>query len=86
MDGGMENANKTTLAVCALLVVMKVFKTVVVTRIQRGHGHLDPDRKFGIISRAGQSKTIYTPQVYIYDSLLTGFIIRCKLTFNNINA
>ena len=63
MDGGMENANKTTLATCALLVVMKVFKTVVVTRIMRGHGHLDPDRKFGIISRAGHSKTIYTPQV-----------------------
>ena len=64
MDGGMEFANKTTLATCALLVVMKVFKTVVVTRIMRGHGHLDPDRKFGIISRAGHSKTIYTPQVY----------------------
>ena len=43
MDGGMENANKTTFAVCALLVVLKVFKTVVVTRIMRGHGHLDPD-------------------------------------------
>jgi hypothetical protein len=81
MDGGMENANKTTLAVCALLVVLKVFKTVVVTRIMRGHGHLDPDRKFGIISRAGHSKTIYTPQVHIYD-----FIIRCKLIFHIIDA
>ena len=36
MDGGMENANKTTLAICALLVAVKVFKTVVVTRIMRG--------------------------------------------------
>jgi hypothetical protein len=80
MDGGMENANKTTFAVCALLVVL-IFKTVVVTRIMRGHGHLDPDRKFGIISRAGHSKTIYTPQVHIYD-----FIIRCKLIFHIIDA
>ena len=63
MDGGMENSNKTTLAISALLVVMGVFKTVVVTRIMRGHGHLDPDRKFGIISRASHSKTLYTPQV-----------------------
>ena len=65
MDGGMENANKTTLAICALLVAVKVFKTVVVTRIMRGHGHLDPDRKFGIISRASHSKTLNTPQVVI---------------------
>lgn len=63
MDGGMENSNKTTLAISALLVVMGIFKTVVVTRIMRGHGHLDPDRKFGIISRASHSKTLYTPQV-----------------------
>ncbi len=78
MDGGMENANKTTLALCALLVVMGVFKTVVVTRIMRGHGHLDPDRKFGIISRASHSKTIYTPQVIISTSIplcLLGTII-----------
>jgi hypothetical protein len=65
MDGGMENANKTTLAICALLVAVKVFKTVIVTRIMRGHGHLDPDRKFGIISRASHSKTLNTPQVLI---------------------
>ena len=65
MDGGMENANKTTLAICALLVAVKVFKTVVVTRIMRGHGHLDPDQKFGVISRSSRSKTIATPQVYI---------------------
>ena len=66
MDGGMENNNKTTLALCALLVALKVFKTVVVSRIMRGHGHLDPDQKFGIISRAGHAKTIDTPQVIIY--------------------
>ena len=63
MDGGMENANKTTLSICALLVAMQVFKTVVVSRIMRGHGHLDPDQKFGSISRASHSKTLDTPQV-----------------------
>ena len=63
MDGGMENNNKTTLAICALLSALRVFKTVIVTRIMRGHGHLDPDQMFGTISRGSRSKTIDTPQV-----------------------
>ena len=63
MDGGMENNNKTTLAICALLSALRVFKTVIVTRIMRGRGHLDPDQMFGTISRGSRSKTIDTPQV-----------------------
>lgn len=63
MDGGMENNNKTTLAICALLSALRVFKTVIVTRIMRGHGHLDPDQMFGTIFRGSRSKTIDTPQV-----------------------
>ena len=59
----MENNNKTTLAICALLSALRVFKTVIVTRIMRGHGDLDPDQMFGTISRGSRSKTIDTPQV-----------------------
>jgi hypothetical protein len=65
MDGGMENNNKTTYAICALLCALGVFKTVIVSRIMRGHGHLDPDQKFGVISRSSRSKTIATPQVHL---------------------
>ena len=79
MDGGMENSNKTTLAISALLVVMGVFKTVVVTRIMRGHGHLDPDRKFGIISRASHSKTLYTPQVTSSIIIIQSFYVNSMI-------
>lgn len=37
MDGGSENSNKTTLLIMSLLVAHRVFKTVLMTRIMRGH-------------------------------------------------
>mmetsp|Transcript_9710 Transcript_9710/g.13363 ORF Transcript_9710/g.13363 Transcript_9710/m.13363 type:complete len:349 (+) Transcript_9710:1536-2582(+) len=46
------------------MVVHRVFKHIVISRIPRGHGHLDPDSKFGMISRAGHGRTLYTPQQY----------------------
>jgi len=63
MDGGSENYNKTTFAIYALLVACGVFKTIICCRQSRGHGHLDADQKFGVVSRNTRKKHINTPQV-----------------------
>ena len=62
MDGGSENNNKTTLAILALLVACGVFRTVIVCRMSRGHGHLDNDQKYGVVTRTTRKKLINTPQ------------------------
>ena len=63
MDGGSENYNKTTLAILSLLVACGIFKTVIVSRMSRGHGHLDNDQKYGVVTRTTRKKLINTPQV-----------------------
>ena len=64
IDGGPENANKSTLALMALLVVSGVFQQVILSRIPRGHGHLDNDSKYGVVSRGSKKRPINTPQVF----------------------
>ena len=65
MEGGSENYNKTTLAIISLLVACGVFRTVIVCRMSRGHGHLDNDQKYGVVARTTRKKLINTPQVSI---------------------
>ncbi len=65
MDGGSENYNKTTLAFLALLVACGVFRTIIVCRMSRGHGHLDNDQKYGVVTRTTRKKFINTPQVRV---------------------
>ena len=64
IDGGPENANKSTLALMALLVASGIFQQVILSRIPRGHGHLDNDGKYGVVSRGSKKRPIHTPQVF----------------------
>ena len=72
MDGGSENYNKTTLAILALLVACGVFRTVIVCRMSRGHGHLDNDQN---VTRTTRKKLINTPQVSLCTILIVVLLI-----------
>ena len=65
MDGANENANKYTLALCELLVSIKLVDKIVVTRLPVGHTHEDIDARFGNIWTYIREKTVATPQKYL---------------------
>jgi hypothetical protein len=61
IDGGSENANKTILAICELLIARGLTKKIVVTRLPPGHTHEDIDGRFGVIWRDLVKRHIHTP-------------------------
>lgn len=63
IDGGSENANKYTLAICELLIVRRLCKKVVLTRLPVGHTHENIDAKFALIWVEARNETILTPAV-----------------------
>ncbi|KAJ1396622.1 hypothetical protein B484DRAFT_438812, partial [Ochromonadaceae sp. CCMP2298] len=75
IDGGAENANEETLAICCLLVsrynpnykidgIGLGIKQIIVTRLPPGHTHEDCDAQFGVIWRTTRRKPILTPNEY----------------------
>jgi len=64
VDGGAENANVVTLAMCELLVAKGIVKKLVLTRLLVGHTHCDMDAIFGVIRKKFRDLTILTPQQY----------------------
>ena len=63
-DGGSENANKTFLAICELLVASRIRRTLYVTRLPVGHTHEDIDGVFSRIWTALRNDCAITPQDY----------------------
>lgn len=63
IDGGSENANKYTLAVCELLIIRRLCKKIVLTRLPVGHTHENIDGKFALIWVEARNETILTPSV-----------------------
>lgn len=47
VDGGSENANIWTLAICEFLIAKRLTKRIYLTRLLVGHTHEDIDGKFG---------------------------------------
>lgn len=64
VDGGSENANKTVLAVCEMLIAMGLTERIEYCRLMVGHTHEDIDGRFGRIWLNIQSKHVTTPQEY----------------------
>lgn len=64
VDGGAENANKTVLAFCELLVGRRVFKYVFLNRLMVGHTHEDIDGKYGNLWSYVRKRIMATPQDY----------------------
>lgn len=64
IDGGSENANKYMLAVCELLVLKRLCKRVVLTRLPPGHTHEDIDALFAKIWKAIRGDAVLTPEQY----------------------
>lgn len=67
VDGGSENANKCTLAMCELLVARRLCTKVVLTRLPVGHTHENIDGKFALIWVEARNSSILTPQVSAID-------------------
>jgi hypothetical protein len=51
IDGGSENTAKAVLYICELLIIRRVTKKIVITRLIVGHTHCDVDAVFGRIWR-----------------------------------
>ena len=49
VDGGSENISKTVLYMCELLIVKRITKKIVLSRLMVGHTHCDIDGVFGRI-------------------------------------
>ena len=47
IDGGPENTAKAMFFICELLVVKRLTKRIVLSRLQVGHTHCDIDAVFG---------------------------------------
>jgi hypothetical protein len=63
-DGGAENANKTMLAMCELLIHRGLTKEIYFNRLPVGHTHEDIDAKFGLIWKTIRTQHALTPQSY----------------------
>lgn len=61
IDGGSENVNKTTLAICELMVATKMVRKIVLTRLPPGHTHEDIDARFGVLWRTMYHTQINSP-------------------------
>lgn len=74
VDGGSENANKTLLAVCELIVAMGLTDRVEYCRLMVGHTHEDIDGRFGRIWLTVRERPVTTPQEYkaVLESVFKG--------------
>lgn len=84
IDGGSENVNKTTLAVCELMVAMRMVKKIVLTRLPPGHTHEDIDARFGVLWRTMYHSQINSPigNILFYSYLCTLFYAKPFLCFS----
>lgn len=79
VDGGSENANVVTLAICELLVAKRLTKRIYLTRLPVGHTHEDIDAKFGHLWYFVRLRMVFTMQVS--RNLCTQlFLLMCRLT------
>ena len=51
LDGGSENKNRYTLAICHLLLSAGLFKKIKLGLLYVGHTHEDIDQSFSVVSR-----------------------------------
>jgi hypothetical protein len=65
IDGGSENANKTLVTLCELLVARRVVaQSITLTRLVVGHTHEDVDAMFAKIWKRCRLSFCVTPQAY----------------------
>ena len=49
IDGGSENVNKWTMAICELIIARRLTSRIYLNRLLVGHTHEDIDAKFGML-------------------------------------
>jgi hypothetical protein len=81
IDGGSENTDKTVLAMCELLVIMRLTQCVLLTRLMVGHTHIDVDGFFGRLWKYIRNKFIFTPGDYFTAIIiaLSTAIMACRV-------
>ena len=81
IDGGCENTDKNVLAICELLVIMRVTQCVLLTRLMVGHTHIDVDGFFGRLWKFIRNTFVFTAAAYflaIVKALSTAIMI-CRV-------
>jgi hypothetical protein len=66
VDGGSENSNAASLAMCELLIAKGLTKRIYFTRLMVGHTHEDIDAKFGHLWYFVRLLFMDTMQVNVY--------------------
>ena len=81
IDGGSENTDKNVLAMCELLVIMRLTQCVLLTRLMVGHTHIDVDGFFGRLWKYIRNKFIFTPGDYFTAIIiaLSTAIMACRV-------
>lgn len=64
LDGGVENTAKVMLAVCELLVVMRLVQVIQISRLMVGHTHIDVDGYFGRLWKFIRTMHLHTIGAY----------------------
>jgi hypothetical protein len=64
VDGGSENTAKAVLYMCELIVIKRLCKKIVLTRLMVGHTHCDIDAVFGRLWKRIRNKPVLTPAAY----------------------
>ncbi|NDB83452.1 MAG: hypothetical protein EB127_12100 [Alphaproteobacteria bacterium] len=80
-DGGTENTDKNVLAVLELLVIMRLTKCVLFTRLMVGHTHIDVDGFFGRLWKYIRNTFVFTPGEYFTAIIiaLSTAIMACRV-------
>lgn len=65
VDGGSENVAKVVFVICELLIIRKLTKKVVLTRLLVGHTHLDIDGVFGKLWTSLRVRSTYSSLIKV---------------------
>jgi hypothetical protein len=63
-DGGVENTSKIVEGLMEMLIIKRVFRKIVASRLMIGHTHEDIDAIFGRIWKHMRNMHVLTPQQY----------------------
>ena len=64
IDGGAENSARITQVVCEYIIVRRLCKRLVLTRLPVGHTHEDIDAVFGLLWKTLRTQNVTTAKEY----------------------
>ena len=87
IDGGSENTNKYFIAICELLLSLRIIKTkIVLTRLPVGHTHEDIDQLFAVVVALILRKQHFETAEEMLDYVAVNLKERCRLKGEEFSA